>query len=312
LARQRLGSVGVVCLCLSIAGPVRAQVDDRLSAYTGKNASGYLAPLIDAFRSNLNAGLFHTARVAPSGFHVSLELNVMSTFFDEDSRTFMAVTEGDFRPVQEKEAPTIVGDTEAVIVEGDASTQFAFPGGFDVDNIYFTAPQLRLGSWKGTEAVGRLILYDTGSEALGRLGVWGAGFRHSVSQYFEGMAPVDLALAGMWQHAELHNEEDQDVLDNELYTVALHSGVDLGGFYPYAGVSVSWNRLDVRYEVDDVNGTEPIVLAFDHNTELQMTLGVSYRVGFIAGYGEYNVAAQNSLAAGLSVNFPFSNRSVTQ
>jgi hypothetical protein len=43
-----------------------------------------------------------------------------------------------------------------------------------------------------------------------------------------------------------------------------------------------------------------------------MTLGVSYQVGFVAAYGEYNLARQDTVAAGLSVNFPFSNRSVTQ
>jgi len=304
-----MSSVGLVLLCLAAAVPAGAQVDDRLEVYTGRNASGYLAPLVDAFRSNLNSGLFHHARVERDGFHVSLELNVMSTFFGEESRSFLAVTESGFSPERYVEAPTVIGDPNAVFVTGNAATMFAFPGGFDVDNMYLSCPQLRIGSWKGTEAVGRLILYDTGSSDVGRLGVWGAGVRHSLSQYFAGLAPVDLAVAGMWQHAQLHNDADLDVIDSELFTLALHSGVALGSLYPYAGLAIDWYRFDVHYEVD---GTAPVDLAFRANEDLQLTLGVSYRVGFAAAYGEYNIADQNSLAAGLSASFPFSSRSVTQ
>jgi hypothetical protein len=298
-------------VCLSIAGPAGAQVDDRLEAYTGRNATGYMAPLVDGFRSNLNSGLFHSARVPTGGFYVGLEFVGTATLFGEDSRTFMATTEGDFEPEITTEAPTVVGDTEAVYVTGDSALTFVFPGGFDVDNMILSCPQLRVGSWKGTEVVGRLILYDTGSTEVGRLGVWGVGVRHSVSQYLPKVAPVDVALAAMWQHAELHNDDDQDVLDSELATLAVHSGVELGSVYPYAGLSIAWYTMAIRYRFDDISAG-PVELDFSSSADLQLTLGVSYRVGFVAAYGEYNLAAEHSVAAGLSVQYPFSNRSVTQ
>lgn len=312
MTRRPLGSVAVVLMFFGLAGVARAQVDDRLDAYTGRNATGYMAPLVDGFRSNLNSGLFHNAYVAPNGFHVSLEFSVMSTFFGEDSRTFLATTESGFTPQTTVPAPTVVGDGSAVYVEGDSALEYAFPGGFDVDNMYLSCPQLRVGSWRGTEAVVRLILYDTGSTEVGRLGVWGAGVRHSVSQYFPEIAPVDVSVAAMWQHAELHNESDQNVLESELATVAMHSSLALGSMVPYAGLSIAWSTMAIRYRFDDIAGAGPLQLDFSSNADLQLTLGVSYQVGFIAAYGEYNVASENSLAAGLSVQFPFSNRSVTQ
>ncbi len=310
MTRQRPGSVGVVLVWIALAAPASAQVDDRLEAYTGRNATGYMAPLVDGFRSNLNSGLFHSARIA-DGFNISLEFNVTVTLFSEESRTFLATTEGGFQPETTVRAPTVVGDPDAVYVEGDSALVFAFPGGFDVDHMYLSCPQVRVGTWKGTEVVGRLILYDTGSIEVGRLGVWGAGVRHSVSQYFPKLAPVDVALAAMWQHAELHNDDDQDVLDSELATVAVHSGVALGSMVPYAGVSISWYSMAIRYRFDDID-VEPVELDFSSNADLQLTLGVSYQVGFVAAYGEYNVASEHSVAAGLSIQFPFSNRSVTQ
>jgi hypothetical protein len=291
---------------MATAAPASAQ--NPLEAYTGPNAAGYLAPLVDAFRSNLNSGLFHTARIEPNGFHVSLEFVGMTTPFDDASRTFMARTD---TGVNDKyvRAPTIIGDTDAVYTTGNASTQYAFPGGFDVSNWYLSAPQLRIGNWKGTEAMARAIFYNTGNDEIGSLGVWGAGIRHSVSQYFPGLAPLDIAVAGMWQHARLHTSQDLDIVNSNLYTVALHTGMAMGSFYPYAGVSVGWYRFGVNYAID---GYQPVNLELNTDQDFQLTLGASYRVGFLAAFGEYNSASQNTLAAGLSFNFPFSSRSVTQ
>ena len=61
---------------------------------------------------------------------------------------------------------TVIGDPRAVFVSGNASTLYAFPGGFDVNNFYMSCPQVRVGSWKGTEAVGRLIFYNTGDKGI--------------------------------------------------------------------------------------------------------------------------------------------------
>ena len=307
MAKHRSSSVGAFLFCvLATTAPASAQ--NLLEAYNGPNASGYLAPLVDAFRSNLNSGLFNTARIEPNGFHVSLEFVGMTTSFDESSRSFMARTN---QGVNDKyvRAPTIVGDTHAVLTDGYASTVYAFPGGFDVSNWYLSAPQLRIGNWKGTEAMARAIFYNTGNDEIGSLGVWGGGIRHSISQYLPGIAPLDIAVAGMWQHARLHTSQDLDIVNSNLYTVALHTGMAMGPLYPYAGVAVDWYRFGVHYEID---GFDPVNLEYKADQDFQLTLGASYRVGFVAAYGEYNFAAQNTLAAGLSVNFPFSSRSVTQ
>ena len=293
-------------LVVAAAGPASAQ--NLLEAYTGPNAAGYLAPLVDAFRSNLNSGLFHTARIEPNGFHVSLEFVAMTTPFDDASRTFMARTDTGVNDHYVR-APTIIGDTDAVFGTGNANSVYAFPGGFDVSNWYLSAPQLRIGNWKGTEAMARAIFYDTGNDEIGSLGVWGAGIQHSVSQYFPGIAPLDIAVAGMWQHARLHTSQDLDIVNSNLYTLALHTGVALGPLYPYAGAAVDWYRFGVHYEIE---GFDPVNLTYSADQDFQLTLGASYRVGFLAAYGEYNFASQNTLAAGLSFNFPFSSRSVTQ
>lgn len=303
--------VAIALFIAGPAGPVTAQVDARLAAYTGRNASGYFAPLVEAFRSNLNSGLFHSAHVPRAGFHASLELNGMATFFDESSRSFTAVTEGDFLPTQTTQAPTVIGNNDAVFVEGDAGTQFAFPGGFDVDHIWFACPQLRIGSWRGTEVMGRFILYDAGLSDIGESTVWGLGLRHNVSQYFAFLHPVDVAFAVGYQDARLEDENGQDVLKSDIFTAGLHSSVELGAMCPYAGLSVNWFDMGLEYVFEGEIGLDPFRLDFEYDAELQLTLGIAYRMGGMAVYGEYNWADQSSLATGLSVTYPFNNRSAT-
>jgi hypothetical protein len=307
--KQRI-AIGTLAV-LALAVRASAQVDERLASYTGRNAQGYLAPLVDAFRSNLNTALFHSADIPPGGFHVSLELNAMGTFFDEESRSFMATTEGDFIPEQTTRAPTVIGDNDAVFVDGTAGTQFAFPGGFNVDHVWYACPQIRVGSWRGTEVLGRLIMYDTGVLDLGDVSVWGVGVRHDVAQYFERLHPVDVAVAFTWQSAQLGNGHGTNVIDSGVMSAALQSGVALGAMYPYAGVSVNWFDMAVHYEFEEDTGLEPIELNFNNDASFQLTLGMAYRVGGLAVYGEYSVADQDALAAGLSVTFPFNSGSAT-
>ncbi len=307
----RIG-VGVAWMVAAHAVTVCAQgVDERLAAYTGRNAKGYVAPLVDAFRSNINSGLFHSADLPRGGFYVSLEVNAMATFFGDDSRTFIATTEGDFLPEQSTEAPTVVGDNEAVYVDGEAGTQFAFPGGFDIDHLWFACPQIRVGSWKGTEAVGRLILYDTNVDELGDLTVWGAGVRHSVSQYFAGLRPIDAAVALTYQSAWLEDERGHRAVTSDVISASVQSGFALGAMYPYAGVTLNWFDLAVDYQFEEDIPLDPIQLDFEYDTEFQLTLGMAFRVGGFSAYGEYNFADQSSLATGLSVTFPFNSRSAT-
>jgi hypothetical protein len=306
---HRIGVAALVITALAVTAD--AQVNERLASYTGRNAEGYLSPLVRAFQANLNTALFHSADIPPHGFHVTLEMTAMGTFFDEESRSFSATTEGDFLPEQTVDAPTVVGNNDAVFVDGVSGTQFAFPGGFDVDHVYYACPQIRVGSFRGTEALGRLMFYDTGVLELGDVSVWGVGLRHDIAQYLQFMNPIDLAVAVTWQNAKLEDGQGNSVIDAGVLSAGLQSGLDLAGMYPYLGLSMSWFDMGVHYKFDEDFGLEPIQMDFEYDASLQLTFGMAYRVGGLAVYGEYSVANQDALAAGLSVTFPFNSGSAT-
>lgn len=294
-------AVGLSVLILLPATPVFAQLADQLASYTGRNASGYFEPLIDAFAGDLYAGMYHTARVPKDGLHVSLEMVVMSARFSDGDKTFMATTESGFRPEQSVEAPTVVGSRRAVRVEGDSGTSFAFPGGFDLNSFEFAIPQLRLGSIRGTEATIRFGLIRLGDSEFGDMTLYGFGARHSVSQYF-GELPVEIAAGAFWQHFTLgENERGGDLVSAEAWTVGIQASRCFAWLEPYVGIAYDDFGLDLSYEGDSPDDT--IQMSLESEEHYHVTFGLSVNVMFAAVHGEYSIGGQEVFALGLAVGF---------
>jgi Family of unknown function (DUF6588) len=293
--------VWLVVLMLFPASSAVAQLESHLSAYTGRNAPGYFGPVVDAIGADLSSGLYHTARIPKEGFHVSLELIYMSARFSSGERSFVAFTEGDFRPEQSAVAPTVVGSKDPVSVEGDAGTKFWFPGGFDIAAFDFATPQLRVGSILGTEALVRFVFIPTGDEHLGTPSLYGVGFRHSVSQYFNDL-PIDAAVGAFWQRSTLgENERGGDIVSADAWTVGFQASKRYSWLEPYVGVAYNNLALDLSYEGD---APEDVVdLSLDSGDHFRMTLGVSVNVSFLAVHGEYNSGGQDAFALGLAVGY---------
>jgi hypothetical protein len=298
--------------------PARAQnLAERLSAYTGRNAHGYFGPLVDGFAADLTAGLFHRAYVPESGLNVSLELRGMRVYFGEDRDWFTATTEEYFSPETQAKAPTVVGPSELVIVPGDSGTQYAFPPGFDIRSLSTVVPQLRIGSIYGTEALIRYAFLDQGSAFLGdlTLDLYGAGARHSVSQYFSEF-PVDLAVSFFYQHFGMREQgKDGDLVTLQTFTFGVQAGrtyvepfaglpIDLE---PYAGLALDRIYFDAQYETDPGDRVE---LHFPGDNVGRLTLGLTLKVPFISVNGEYDVMGdrhdlvrQSAFSIGVAAEF---------
>lgn len=287
-----------------------AQIEDQLQAYTGRNATAYLSPLVEALGTDLNSGLFSSAYVPMGGFHARLEVTFTTAFFGEDSRYFVGNTEGGFAPQQFAEVPTVVGPAEAVWVSGDAGTAFAFPGGFDVDNFPVAVPLLRIGSWRGTEAVIRVFVLKTNDDLVQDVGLYGFGFRHSLSQYLVDGFPADLAFAGMWQRLSISDDGQGEFISSNAYSLALHASRTFGDITPYGGFAVDWFGMDLSYDVLTLDGPDTIGLSFDTGANVHYTFGFSYSIAFLNAFGEYNLANQNALSVGLAFQYTSSDRSV--
>lgn len=300
VARTRsLAALGCVVLVLLASIPASAQIEDAISAYTGANAEGYLEPLAQAIGADLNSALFHSAHIPEGGLHVSLEVGLMAVLFSDDDETFMATTEGGFSPETTVEAPTVVGPGGAVIVPGDGGTAFAFPGGFDLASLALAAPQLRIGSFRGTEAVIRYMAFDTGEVEIGDFDLQGYGLRHSISQYVPGL-PVDIAAGIMYQRLKL----GEDLIDATALSFGAQASMSFPLVFaviePYAGLSMDTFQMDVAYDDED---NDPVSVEFDSRSTAHLTLGLHAQVTVVSLYGEYNLAEQSGFAFGLGFGF---------
>jgi hypothetical protein len=292
---------GLSALILLLASPASAQLGIQLSSYTGRNAPGYLKPLVDALGADLNAGLYHSARIPERGLQIGLEITYMSARFSDADKKFIAVTENGFEPEQSAEASTVVGPTEAVYVDGESGTRFAFPGGFDLGSFDFAVPQLRVGSLYGTEALIRFGFMYSGDADLGNFHLYGVGFRHSVSQYFNGL-PIDVAVGATWQRFSLgDNERGGHLVSAQAWTVGFQTSKRFSWLEPYAGVAYDDFGLDLSYNGGTAEDT--IEMSLDSKDHFRATIGLSANVSFAVVQGEYNIGGQDAFAFALAVRY---------
>jgi hypothetical protein len=302
---RSLALLACVAAALFVAYSAAAQVEDKLQDYSAANGEGYIQPLADAIGADLNSGIWRSAYVPEEGFYVVLEVPLMATFFSDEQRTFEYTPMGDDDPINNPSiVPTVVGDAEGGTIPTVNPPEIAYPPGFDINSFALTAPQIRIGAFKGTEAVLRYIAIDVGDTEFGSISLIGVGARHSISQYMSPDFPVDIAAGFFWQKFELGDT----LIDAQAMTFGVQVGKRIpSGFAiiePYACLAYDTFTMDVTYDYDtDGGGTETIDLDMESDPGVKLTLGLHADVSFLNLSGEYNFGSQGGFALGLGFAF---------
>jgi hypothetical protein len=291
---------------LVMASSAAAQIEDQVGDYSAVNGEGYLQPIADAIGADLNGGIWHTAYVPTEGFYIAFETRLLATFFGDDQLTFNYTPgPGDLTPINASNpVPTVVGNPEGGVIPTTTPPGIAYAPGFDINSFALAVPQLRIGSFKGTEAVIRYIALDVGDVELGSVSLIGVGGRHSISQYMDPDFPVDIAAGMFWQKFTLGDE----LIDATAMTFGVHVGKRFpSGFAviePYAALSYNTFKMDVTYDYDDGGRTtETINLEMESEAGVRATLGLHAQVGFLDLNGEYSFGSTNQFALGLGFAF---------
>jgi len=294
---RRIAGTLVVALAV-LAGGARsagAQLADNLGALTGENSRKYLGPLPDALSGTMNAAIFTSGKVPRAGLEFSIGIKAMGVAFADEDRRFTPTDPPGFTSVPPiQQVPTVVGGTTAVSQSGQGGATQYYPGGFDIGEFLFAAPQLTIGSLMGTRAVLRWASGSFGSDNLiDKVSLFGIGAQHSISQYMPA-APVDLALGVFYQSFELNDS----LLDTKAFHVDVTASRSFPILQPYAAIGFDTFKMDAAYE-DTGTGTS-ISVDFDRKTNVHLTAGVLARLAFATIHAEGNIAATNGLAVGLS------------
>ena len=292
-------------LALALASAASASIEDQLSVYSRANATGYLEPLVEVAGTDLNLGLFGSADIPPDGWYFKLEFRGMGTWFKDEDRTFRATTEEGFSPETTVDAPTVVGPGEAVEVDdGEGGTKFYFPGGFDLNSLALAVPQIRFGSFRGTEVIVRGIAGVVGDNELGDISLFGAGVRHSISQYLDPDFPANIAAGFMYSSFKAgKNEAGNDMFKVSAWTLGVEGSKiwKKGGaaVEPYVGLSLDSYSGDVEYRSEASDSPSIVDVNYDATYMFRVSVGVLAYVHYVGAQAEFNLGKRNSIAFSL-------------
>jgi len=288
-----LAPLVVLGCALACGGAARAQLDVNLGGLDEVNAEGYLLPLRGALSSSLASGTFRTGYIPSDGFHFSIGVEAMSVGFDDEDRLFKPSNPPGFVASEDRQVPTVIGDTKSVTVAGEGGTERPFPGGFDMEYLVLAAPELRIGSYLGTRAILRYIVVELGDADLGDLSLFGIGAEHSLSQYVPTL-PFHAAAGVMYQSFKIG-----DVLSSSLIQLRVTGSRPVAQYLePYVGVGYDSFALKGEYTYKVEGQDTDIELELDRESSLHAVVGVNLHLGGFTIHSEYNLAAESGVTVG--------------
>jgi len=202
---------------LAMFSAIFGGIQEDLEKFGVENGKGYIKPFVNAFGTNLNSGLYNTAKVLKP-FTFGLNVNMMAAFVPEEDKTFrpsrpdIMVRDANGDPIQymsqniylyeipDGKTATCFGEDGAAIhhnsildnpalltmlglTQDDVnSLDIPLPNGANLPAVPLVVPQFQLGLPAGNELMVRGFPKYEISKDVGEVGFWGIGLKHSISQ----------------------------------------------------------------------------------------------------------------------------------
>lgn len=278
----------------------------------------YLQPLADALGADMNAGLFHTARIGGGLLplvDVYVGARLMGTFISDDDKTFDLTydTEQVFRASDGQEyvvpltfqivdGPTFFGDGSPGMVTADVhetvspgpdgrngtsddvtiDTTAAFdllPGLTGTPIAPLIVPHVGVGSIAGTDLVLR-YLPRVGLGDYGSVGLVGVGVRHSVSQYLP-LLPISLSGQIMWQKLSIEAPEQDEIFAASAWAANVAVSKSLLLLTVYGGLQIERSSIDVNYTLlpNEPQLSRSIAFGLRGDNAVRLIAGAAFGLG---------------------------------
>ncbi|RLC50981.1 MAG: hypothetical protein DRZ79_03500 [Candidatus Cloacimonadota bacterium] len=300
-------------------------VQDKLLSFADENGKGYIKPLVTSFGTNINSGLFNTAKVLKP-FKFGILFNGTLAFIPSEEKTFVAkrpqLYDASGTPLYEEEeleSATVYGKEGAVFhVNSDLPDEIKnelkdlkLPNGAShTTNIPFVPlviPQINLGLPYGNEIMFRMMPSFEMSEKIGAISFWGISLKHSIDQYLPGIIPIDLAVQTAYQSMKL-----SDIMTFNNFAANAEISKKLQSLTIYAGLGYENSKLNAKYEseltyVNENNDvvTEPLQMDFDveGDNNFRATFGFRISVLLLKLYADYSVCKYPVANFGFGLSF---------
>jgi hypothetical protein len=271
------------------------KIKDYLDAYIGENAKPYVQPLSNLFTSNINTGVWEWSQ-DDSPFYFRLKAQAIASFPAESMRTFTGKTTGDFRPQQTATAPTIIGDRDPVVLQGEDTTFYVFAGGYDLKRLMLGTPQVTIGGFLHSELSGRFLSFSLGQD-LGKVHFIGIGGRHFITDYFTS-SPVDVAVGYFYHHIEAGV-----YLDSDQHLFSVHLGKSGPFFSGQVMIGYQTSGSAVHYTYVDGEDEYDVNLFLENENRLILEVSGGLRLGPLFLSSSVSYAQHFSVSGGFGLFF---------
>lgn len=273
------------------------------------------------FKDELKRGVLNPPKSAPTIFGskevVTFSLPKDSLISDLHKNTYYQLIQ--------LAAPGTTMSIDSAFAGLPASIPLAIGG--DLKNLFAAVPQLEIGSWHGTELLLRFIPPVKFEQSVGKFSFWGAGLRHSLSQYFP-RDLFDMAVQAVYQRTSIANTigatnseltAKADIWDFNLqaskhwgnldvFTALSVENINIDASYKYTlsldlqqklGI-INQDEIDHGISKDDQPQTTSMLSS---NTNIKWIIGASYQIGKLSVFADYSLSQFNIFAGGVNYQF---------
>jgi hypothetical protein len=313
-----LRKILVIFLIVFTISNIFANVQESVEKFERENAEMFIKPLVSAFGTTMNTGLYNTAKVLKP-FTFGLNVNVMMAGVPTEDKKFIAKRpdlsipnpnplEDDIYLYEEEEIETATifgknGNTFHANILGLNDLQM--PNGLNIPAVPFAMPQFNLGLPLGNEIMIRGFPKTEIDKEIGELGFWGIGLKHSLDQYIP-FFPIDIAIQGVYQNLYIG-----DILKSSNFNANLQVSKKLLMFTGYCGIGIDKTNVSVEYNYiyDDILNEEiienerTIEFNIEGENNLRFTGGFRYSFLLIKFYTDYTISKYSVFNAGFGISF---------
>jgi hypothetical protein len=247
-SRERL----LLLLCVLIGGLIllapetsaQTELEKAIQQYNSGSIGGYLQPIADLVGANMHAGYYHSAYIPQDGFSIGVDIIAMGSLVKDEQKTYTASAPIGFAPGTFQTATIFGGKGGSVTHQTNSALQYKGSDGIFNTSIFpMAAPQLRIGSIYGTELVVRFLATPSlGDNKLPVLTFWGAGARHSISQYIP-YCPLDIAASFFYS-----NFSFGDLIKAKGMAFGVQASKSIKILMLYGGLSYEKSTMDLSFK----------------------------------------------------------------
>jgi len=281
------------CTLLFLSAAGRAQsLESTLQQFNAVTVKGYIQPMADMFGANMNAGMFHSAEIGRSGFHLSFEIVGMGAMVGDNQKTYTVSSPAGFNPPTFQTA-TIFGGKGGLVT--DAGTGFTYRGsdGFINTTLFpLAAPQLTIGDLFGTRAVVRFLPAPAFGDQYPKSSLWGIGVQHSISQYLT-FLPIPVAA-----HYFYNKYSAGDLVNCSGTSIGLDASKKFSVLSVYGGIAWEKSSMELKYTPVSTQ-VLPVDITMDGANNFRATIGIGLHLGFFSVFGDANFGTITNISAGI-------------